>query len=93
VAFSGSVDVSTDVTDALQLLFECVSGDLQLMAQLLELILMKGKTGADDVSCELVTLFSNYELPWENVFGFLMVGSSCDWKSNGVAAEIKKIMK
>jgi hypothetical protein len=61
------------------------------VVELLELVPMKGKTGADDFFSELVTLFSKYELPWEKMVGFVsdrspaMIG-----KSNGVAAKLKK---
>jgi hypothetical protein len=58
VAYSIAIDESTDVTDIAQLAV-CIRGvneDFQLVMELLELVLMKGKTGADEIFSELVTL-------------------------------------
>jgi hypothetical protein len=57
---------STDVIDIAQLaaFIRGANEDFQLMVQLLDLIPMKGKIGADEIFSEFVTPFSKYELPW-----------------------------
>jgi hypothetical protein len=49
VAYSIAIDENTDVTDIAQLavFIRGVNEDLQLVVELLELVPMKGKTGAD----------------------------------------------
>jgi hypothetical protein len=50
VAYSIAIEESTDVTDVAQLAI-CIRGvseDFQLVVELLELVPMKGKTGADN---------------------------------------------
>jgi hypothetical protein len=93
VAYSIAIDGSTDVTDIVQLavFIRGVNEDFQLVVELLELVPMKGKTGADEIFSELVTLFSKYELPWEKMVGFVSNGApAMIGKSNGVAAKLKK---
>jgi hypothetical protein len=59
--------------------------------ELLELVPMKGKTGADEIFSKLVTLLNKFELPWGKMVGFVsdsapaMIG-----KNNSVAAKLKK---
>jgi hypothetical protein len=58
VVYSIAIEESTDVTDIAQLAV-CIRGvneDFQLVVELLEMIPMKGKTGADEIFSELVTL-------------------------------------
>jgi hypothetical protein len=89
VAYSISIDESTNVTNIAQLVvfIICVNKDFQLVVELLELVAMKEKTGADEIFSGSVNLFNKYELSWEEMVGFCsddvpaMIG-----KSNGVAA-------
>jgi hypothetical protein len=59
VVYSISIDESTDVADIAQLAV-CIRGvneDFQFVVELLELVPIKGKTGADKNFSELVTLW------------------------------------
>jgi hypothetical protein len=51
VAYSVSIDERTDVTDIAQLagFIRGVNEDFQLVVELLEMVLMKGKTGAAEI--------------------------------------------
>jgi hypothetical protein len=75
VAYSIAIDESTDVTNIAQLaiFIRGVNEDFQLVVELVDLVPMKGKRGAEIFS-ELVTLFSKYELPWEKWLGLLVTG-------------------
>jgi hypothetical protein len=57
MAYSIAIDEGTDVTDIAQLavFIRGVNEDFQLVVELLELVSMKGKTGADEFVSELVT--------------------------------------
>jgi hypothetical protein len=87
VAYSIAVHETLDVTDIVQLavFIQGVNEDFQLVVELLELVPMKGKTGADEFFSEFVTIFSKYELPWKKMVGFVSDGApAMVSKSNGV---------
>jgi hypothetical protein len=58
-AYSDAIDENTDITDIIQLavFIRGVNEDFQIVKELLELVPMKRKTGADEVLSELVTVF------------------------------------
>jgi hypothetical protein len=82
----------TDVKDIAQLaaFVRSVTEDFELVKELLELVPMKGKTGADGIFSQLVTLLNKFELPWGKMVGFVSDGApAIIGKNNGVAAKLK----
>jgi hypothetical protein len=62
--------------------------------ELLELVLIKGKTGADEIFSQLVTLLNKSELPWGKMVGFVSDSApAMTGKNNSVAAKLKNRMK
>jgi hypothetical protein len=84
VAYSIAIDESTDVKNIAQLavFVRGVNENFELM-ELIELVPMKGKTGADEIVSQLVTLLNKFELPWGK-----MVGENGWLVSDGVPAMI-----
>jgi hypothetical protein len=87
-----AIDESTDVKDIAQLaVFVRVNEDFELLEELLELFPMKGKTGADEIFSQLVTLLNKFELPWGKMVGSVSDGApAMIGKNNGAAAKLKK---
>jgi hypothetical protein len=77
VAYSIAIDESTDVKDIAQLVVfvRGVNEDFELVEELLELVPMKGKTVADEIFSQLVTLLNEFQLPWEKMVGFVSDGA------------------
>jgi hypothetical protein len=73
MAFWVTVDGNTDFAQFAVFTWD-VNEDFQLMVELLELVPLKWKTSADEISSELVALFSRYELAWEKWLGLLAMG-------------------
>jgi hypothetical protein len=90
------MDDSTDVKDIAQLavFVRGVNEDFQLVEELLELVLINGKTGADEIFSQLVTLLNKSELPWGKMVGFVSDSApAMTGKNNGVAAKLKNKKK
>jgi hypothetical protein len=70
VAYSIAIDESTDVKNIAQLAIfvRGVNENFELV-ELLELVPMKGKTGADEIVSQLVTLLNKFQLPWGKMVG------------------------
>jgi glycerol-3-phosphate dehydrogenase len=68
VAYSIATDESTDIKDIAQLavFVRGINEDFELVEELLELVPMKGKTGADEIFSQLVTFLNKFELPLGN---------------------------
>jgi hypothetical protein len=86
-----AIDKSTDVKDIAQLaVFVRVNEDFELLEELLELFPVKGKTGADEIFSQLVTLLNKFELPWGKMVGSVSDGApAMIGKNNGAAAKLK----
>jgi transposase-like protein len=93
VAYSIAIDESTDVKVIAQLavFVRGVNEDFELVEELLELVPMKGKTGAVEIFSQLVTLLNKFELPWGKMVWFVSDGApAMIGKNNGVAAKLKR---
>jgi hypothetical protein len=93
VAYSIAVDESTDVEHSAQLavFVRGVNEDFELAEDLLELVPMKGKTGADEIFSQLVTLLNKFDLLWGKMVGFVSDGApAMIGKNKDVAAKLKK---
>jgi hypothetical protein len=68
-----------------------VNEGFELVEEILELVPMKGKTGADEVFSQFLNIF---ELPWRKMVGFVSDGApAMIGKNNGVAAKLRNKMK
>jgi hypothetical protein len=67
-----------------------VNEDFALVEELLELVPMKGKTSADEIFSQLVTLLNKFELPWGKMVGFVSDGAPAMIGKNSDAAKLKK---
>jgi hypothetical protein len=93
VAYYIATDESTDVKDITQLavFVRGVNKDFELVEELLELVPMRRKTGADEIFSQLVNLLNKFELPWGKMVGFVSDGAPDMFgKNNGVAAKLIK---
>jgi hypothetical protein len=52
-----------------------VNEDFELVDELLERVPMKGRTGADEIFSQLVTLLNKFELPWVKMVVFVSYGA------------------
>jgi hypothetical protein len=93
VAYYIATDESTDVKDITQLavFVRGVNKDFELVEELLELVPMKRKTGADEIFSQLVNLLNKFELPWGKMVGFVSDGApDMIGKNNGGAAKLRR---
>jgi hypothetical protein len=82
-----------DVKDISQLavFVRGVNEDFELEEELLQLVPMKRKTGADEIFSQLVIVLNKFELPWGKMVGFVSDGApAMIGKNNGAAAKLKK---